>query len=155
MKKRHQQKLIILSIALFILFNAPVLLLFNSSQKLIGLPLIYVYIFFVWTASCLTSFIIFKKFHEQLFAFCTGCPLSGSSVLHCVFRGEEKKQFLGKQSVRLCTFSGSLLLGLDVLRKHRCGSKSRFRIYGDLHWTHYYYSSLDLYQFKNHPNFAG
>ncbi len=64
MKKRHQQKLIILSIALFILFNAPVLLLFNSSQKLIGLPIIYGYIFFVWAASCLTSFIIFKKFHE-------------------------------------------------------------------------------------------
>ena len=64
MKKRHQQKLVILSIALFILFNAPVLLLFNSSQKLIGLPLIYVYIFLVWGASCITSFIIFKKFHE-------------------------------------------------------------------------------------------
>ena len=64
MKKRHQQKLVILSIALFILFNAPVLLLFNSSQKLIGLPIIYAYIFLVWGASCITSFIIFKKFHE-------------------------------------------------------------------------------------------
>ncbi|KEY19854.1 hypothetical protein [Kaistella antarctica] len=64
MKKRHQQKLVILSIALFILFNAPVLLLFNSSQNLIGLPIIYAYIFLVWAASCITSFIIFKKFDE-------------------------------------------------------------------------------------------
>jgi len=64
MKKRHQQKLVILSIVLFILFNAPVLLLFNSSQKWIGLPLIYGYIFFVWGASCVSSFLIFKKFHE-------------------------------------------------------------------------------------------
>lgn len=64
MKKRHQQKLVILSIALFVLFNAPVLLLFNSSQKLLGLPLIYIYIFVVWAASSLSSFIIFKKFNE-------------------------------------------------------------------------------------------
>ncbi|WP_226065099.1 hypothetical protein [Kaistella polysaccharea] len=64
MKKRHQQKLIILSIALFILFNAPILLLFNSSQKFLGLPLIYAYIFFVWAASSLSSFIIFKKYNE-------------------------------------------------------------------------------------------
>ncbi|MEC5156255.1 hypothetical protein [Chryseobacterium sp. MP_3.2] len=64
MKKKHQQKLVILSIALFILFNAPVLLLFNSSQKFFGLPIIYVYIFFVWAASSISSFIIFKKYNE-------------------------------------------------------------------------------------------
>ena len=32
MKKRHEQKLVILSIALLVLFNAPILLLFNSSK---------------------------------------------------------------------------------------------------------------------------
>ncbi|KIA83933.1 hypothetical protein OA84_09445 [Kaistella solincola] len=64
MKKRHQQKLVILSIALFILFNAPVLLLFNSTERFLGLPLIYVYIFFVWAASSVSSFLIFKKFNE-------------------------------------------------------------------------------------------
>ncbi|WP_103914545.1 hypothetical protein [Halpernia humi] len=64
MKKRHQQKLVILSIALFVLCNAPVLLLFNSSQKIIGLPMIYVYLFTVWLASSISSFVIFKKFDE-------------------------------------------------------------------------------------------
>ncbi|NRS92081.1 hypothetical protein HNQ03_001148 [Chryseobacterium sp. 16F] len=64
MKKRHQQKLVILSIALFILFNAPILLLFNSSQKAFGFPLIYAYLFIVWGSSSLMSFIIFKKFDE-------------------------------------------------------------------------------------------
>ncbi|MBF8456078.1 hypothetical protein IV494_02695 [Kaistella sp. G5-32] len=64
MKKRHQQKLVILSIALFILFNAPILLLFNSGQNFLGFPIIYGYIFIVWTLSVLSSFIIFKKFHE-------------------------------------------------------------------------------------------
>lgn len=64
MKKRHQQKLVILSIALFILFNAPVLLLFNRSQELVGFPIIYVYLFIVWAASSISSFFIFKKFDE-------------------------------------------------------------------------------------------
>lgn len=64
MKKRHQQKLVILSIALLILFNAPVLLLFNKPNIGIGLPLIYVYLFFVWGASCVSSFLIFKKYNE-------------------------------------------------------------------------------------------
>ncbi|KIA90567.1 hypothetical protein OA86_01405 [Kaistella jeonii] len=64
MKKRHQQKLVILSISLFVLFNAPVLLLFNSADHFMGFPIIYGYIFIVWTLSVLSSFIIFKKFHE-------------------------------------------------------------------------------------------
>ncbi|SFH86052.1 hypothetical protein SAMN05443292_0460 [Halpernia frigidisoli] len=64
MKIRHQQKLVILSITLLILFNVPFLLLFNSSEKFVSLPLIYAYIFFVWGASCVSSFIIFKKFNE-------------------------------------------------------------------------------------------
>ena len=145
MKKRHQQKLVILSIVLFILLNAPILLLFNSSQILIGMPVIYVYLFGVWGASCITSFIIFKKFDEQLFTFCVGYSLSGTSILHCLFRRETKKQFLGKQSLCLCTFTRSLLLSVDLLRQHWRSCKSRFRIYDNLYRTHYYYSCMDLY----------
>lgn len=64
MKKRHKQKLAILSIILFVMFNAPVLLLFNNSSKIMGLPMIYTYIFLVWFASSVASFLIFKKFDE-------------------------------------------------------------------------------------------
>lgn len=64
MKKRHKQKLVMLSIVLFVLFNAPVLLLFNSAKELLGLPLIYIYIFSVWLASSVASFFVFRKFDE-------------------------------------------------------------------------------------------
>lgn len=64
MKHRHKQKLVILSVALFILFNAPVLLLFNKDTEVLGLPLVYVYIFTLWLFSSVASFIIIKKFDE-------------------------------------------------------------------------------------------
>lgn len=64
MKKRHKQKLVILSLALFILLNAPLLLMFNSPAMVAGLPLIYVYIFTVWFLSALVSMLIIRKFDE-------------------------------------------------------------------------------------------
>ncbi|MCQ4034906.1 hypothetical protein [Kaistella montana] len=64
MKKRHKQKLVILSIILFVMLNAPILFLFNSSEMLWGIPLIYVYFFMVWFSSSLLSFLIFKRFDE-------------------------------------------------------------------------------------------
>lgn len=64
MKQRNKQKLVILSIVLFALFNAPVLLLFNKNKEIFGLPMIYVYIFGLWFFSVVASFIIFKKFDE-------------------------------------------------------------------------------------------
>ncbi len=64
MKNRHKQKLVILSIILMVMLNVPVLFLFNDSQKIFGLPMIYAYIFLVWLSSCAISFLIFKKFNE-------------------------------------------------------------------------------------------
>jgi len=64
MKKRHEQKLIILSFGLLILFSAPIILLFNSEKEVLGFPLIYVYIFGVWLFSSVTSLIILKKYDE-------------------------------------------------------------------------------------------
>lgn len=64
MKKRHEQKLIILSLGLLILFSAPIILLFNSEKEVLGFPLIYVYIFAVWLFSSVTSLIILKKYDE-------------------------------------------------------------------------------------------
>lgn len=46
------------------MFNAPVLLLFNDADKIAGLPLIYTYLFTIWFASSVASFIIFRKFDE-------------------------------------------------------------------------------------------
>lgn len=64
MKKRHKQKLVILSITLFVMLDAPVLLLFNHTQEILGLPMIYLYLFMVWLASSIASFLIFWKFDE-------------------------------------------------------------------------------------------
>lgn len=64
MKKRHEQKLILLSFGLFILFSAPMILLFNSEKELFGFPMIYAYIFGVWLFSIIISFVIFKKYDE-------------------------------------------------------------------------------------------
>ncbi|OGS71038.1 MAG: hypothetical protein A3F91_13425 [Flavobacteria bacterium RIFCSPLOWO2_12_FULL_35_11] len=64
MKKRHQQKLIVLSLMLLFLLNVPVLLIFNSSTTFIGFPILYFYIFFVWIVSIIVSYIILKKYYE-------------------------------------------------------------------------------------------
>jgi len=63
-KKRHQQKLIVLSVLLLCLFNIPLLLLFNNSGTIIGFPVLYFYIFFVWVVSIIVSYIILKKYYE-------------------------------------------------------------------------------------------
>jgi len=64
MKKRHEQKLIILSIGLMIAFSIPVSLLFNSDREVFGYPMILVYIFAVWIVSIIISFVIVKKYDE-------------------------------------------------------------------------------------------
>ncbi|MGL2967109.1 hypothetical protein [Flavobacterium sp. XGLA_31] len=64
MKKRHQQKLVILSLGLLIGLNIPIVLLFDSAQCLLGFPVIYIYIFSVWAFSVLLSYIIIKRYHE-------------------------------------------------------------------------------------------
>ncbi|SFS69292.1 hypothetical protein SAMN04488006_2621 [Lutibacter maritimus] len=64
MKKRHQQKLIVLAIVLLCLLNIPIILIFNSNTSVIGLPLIYLYIFFVWIVSIIISYIILNKYYE-------------------------------------------------------------------------------------------
>lgn len=64
MKKRHQQKFIIVSIILLIGLNLPIALLFDSAQNLLGFPVIYIYIFSLWLFSILTSFLIVKRYNE-------------------------------------------------------------------------------------------
>ncbi len=64
MKKRHQQKLVVLSLLLLVLFNLPIILLFDSSDSFLGLPIIYVYIFSVWLFVVLISLIIVERYYE-------------------------------------------------------------------------------------------
>ncbi|MDM1553496.1 hypothetical protein PYS58_00440 [Chryseobacterium indologenes] len=64
MKKRHEQKLIILSIGLMIAFSIPISLLFNSEKEVLGYPMFLIYLFAVWMTSILISFVIVKKYNE-------------------------------------------------------------------------------------------
>ncbi|MFZ4927919.1 MULTISPECIES: hypothetical protein [unclassified Chryseobacterium] len=64
MKKRHEQKLIILSIGLMIAFSIPISLLFNSDKEVLGYPMILVYLFAVWMFSIVVSLVIVKRYDE-------------------------------------------------------------------------------------------
>ncbi|KMQ64233.1 hypothetical protein ACM39_17055 [Chryseobacterium sp. FH2] len=64
MKKRHEQKLILLSIGLLVAFSIPVSLLFSSDKEIFGYPMMLIYIFAVWMVSIIISFVIVKKYDE-------------------------------------------------------------------------------------------
>ncbi|MGN7866285.1 hypothetical protein [Chryseobacterium sp. 22458] len=64
MKKRHEQKLIILSIGLMIAFSIPISLLFNSEKEVLGYPMILIYLFAVWMISIVISLVIVKRYDE-------------------------------------------------------------------------------------------
>ncbi|MBB1194129.1 hypothetical protein DNC80_10690 [Flavobacterium sp. SOK18b] len=64
MKKRHEQKLVILSMLMLLALNMPLLLLFDSSQPLFGFPIVYVYIFSAWLFSIAISYLIIKRYYE-------------------------------------------------------------------------------------------
>ncbi|CAH0334594.1 hypothetical protein FVB9288_00185 [Flavobacterium sp. CECT 9288] len=64
MKKRHEQKMVILSLLMLIALNLPLILLFDSSESLFGFPITYIYIFSVWLFSIIVSFIIIKRYYE-------------------------------------------------------------------------------------------
>lgn len=64
MKKRHEQKLIILSIAMLLLFNIPLILIFNLEGEILGFPTFYFFIFFIWLLAIIISYIILKRHYE-------------------------------------------------------------------------------------------
>ncbi|TDR25678.1 hypothetical protein [Flavobacterium cheniae] len=64
MKKRHQQKLVVLSLLLLLVLNLPIVLLFDSADNVLGLPVIYIYIFSVWLFSVLMSWIVVQRYYE-------------------------------------------------------------------------------------------
>ena len=64
MKKRHQQKLIVLSLVLFFLLNVPFKSIFVSEIQVLGFPAIYLFIFLSWFIVVLISYQILKRFYE-------------------------------------------------------------------------------------------
>ena len=64
MKKRHQQKLVILSFALLMAFNLPLLLVFDSATLVLGIPVIYIYIFSIILISIFLTWITIKRYYE-------------------------------------------------------------------------------------------
>lgn len=64
MKKRHQQKFVILAVVLFFLWNVPFVSVFDGRAHLLGFPLFYIFIFVSWFIAIVISFIILKKFYE-------------------------------------------------------------------------------------------
>lgn len=64
MKKRHQQKLILISIVLFFLWNVPFVTIFDGEAEIFGFPMFYVFIFLSWLVSIVLAYIILKRFYE-------------------------------------------------------------------------------------------
>ncbi|MBS1534610.1 MAG: hypothetical protein U0X58_01555 [Flavobacteriaceae bacterium] len=64
MKKRHIQKLTLISLILALAFNLPLLLIFNSEAAIFGIPKILFYVFTLWAASAIVSLIIFQKYND-------------------------------------------------------------------------------------------
>jgi len=64
MKKRHQQKLVIVSMVLLVCLNMPIILLFDSSKSILGFPSSYVFIFSAWLLSILISLVIMIRYNE-------------------------------------------------------------------------------------------
>ena len=64
MKKRHQQKLVVLSLLLLLVLNLPIVLLFDCADNVFGFPVIYIYIFSVWLFSVLMSWIVVQRYYE-------------------------------------------------------------------------------------------
>lgn len=64
MKKRHQQKLVVLSFLLLLALNLPIVLLFDSSESFLGFPIIYIYVFSAWLFSILMSWIVVQRYYE-------------------------------------------------------------------------------------------
>ena len=64
MKKRHEQKLVFISIVLLVLLNVPLIFVFNTEGSFYGFPTLYFSIFIIWIFAVIISFFVLKKYHE-------------------------------------------------------------------------------------------
>ena len=49
---------------LLLVLNLPILLLFDSADAFLVLPIIYIYIFSIWIFSVLMSWIVVQRYYE-------------------------------------------------------------------------------------------
>jgi len=64
MKKRHQQKLVILSLGLILLINVPFINVFNLSHSVLGFPAFYFSVFSLWAITCCIAYFILNKYSD-------------------------------------------------------------------------------------------
>lgn len=64
MKKRHEQKLVILSFFLLIGFNLPMLLIFDQNESFLGLPISYFYVLSLWLFSVVVAYVVIRRYYE-------------------------------------------------------------------------------------------
>ena len=64
MKKRHEQKLVVLSLVLLLIFNLPFIFIFNIEGQILGIPTLYFSIFSIWLVSILISYTVLKRHYE-------------------------------------------------------------------------------------------
>jgi hypothetical protein len=64
MKKRHEQKLIVLTISLVLMFNLPLIVNFDNNGQFYGVPLSYLFMFSVWLGSIVISYVILNRYYE-------------------------------------------------------------------------------------------
>lgn len=64
MKKRHEQKLVILAIVLFIVYSLPFILILNIEGHVFGIPIFYFSLFLIWLISIILSYSILKRYYD-------------------------------------------------------------------------------------------
>jgi 4-hydroxybenzoate polyprenyltransferase len=56
-----EQKLVVISILFLILFNFPMLSIFNNGDSINGIPTLYMYVFFIWTLFIAIIYNVLRK----------------------------------------------------------------------------------------------
>ncbi len=64
-KPMKAQKLVLISLLFLILFNFPMLSIFNNGDSINGIPTLYVYVFFVWILFIVLVFNIIRKENKE------------------------------------------------------------------------------------------
>ncbi len=62
MKKRHQQKLIVLSVSLMFIWNIPLMMLFDQDIIVWGFPFFYFSIFLSWLLAVGIAYFMIKRY---------------------------------------------------------------------------------------------
>jgi len=61
---RLKERAVILPIIAFILLTPPILLLFNSSNLIFGIPILYIYAFSIWIILTIIGFFLTKALQK-------------------------------------------------------------------------------------------